>query len=83
MAVSEPEVQCTCDYTSVCTIPLLTDPIVVGYERTVYTTPEGARQVELCAVVTDPPTGGAPREFFLLATTEDGTAGRTTSSGLL
>lgn len=40
-----------------------------------YTTDEGQTGVELCAIVFDPPTGGAPREFFLLATSSDGTAG--------
>ena len=48
----------------------------VGYELTVYTTSEGDGHVEMCAVVFDPPSGGAPRSFTLTVTTEDGTAGR-------
>ena len=53
----------------------LTDPIRVGYERSVYTTGEGQIEVELCAIIYDPPSGGATRPFFILATTMDGTAG--------
>ena len=30
--------------------------------------------VELCVAITDPDTGGAPREFTLLSTTRDGSA---------
>ena len=50
-------------------------PITVGYERTVYTTTEGDGSVTLCAIVTEPATGGAPRPFTIAATTSDGTAG--------
>ena len=40
-----------------------------------YTTTEGDGQVELCVVIFEPTSGGAPREFTLTITTEDGTAG--------
>ena len=53
----------------------LTDAIRVGYERSVYTTDEGQGVVELCAIIYDPPSGGAPRPFFIFASTMDGTAG--------
>ena len=50
--------------------------ITVGYELTVYTTTEGQGEVELCAVIFEPDTGGAPRPFELSFTTEDGSAGQ-------
>ena len=50
--------------------------ITVGYEPTLYTTTEGQGQVELCAVIFEPDTGGAPRPFELSFTTEDGSAGQ-------
>ena len=53
-----------------------TDPIRVGYEETVYTTTEGQRQIQLCAVIYDPAAGGTPRPFFLFASTTDDTAGK-------
>ena len=53
---------------------LNTERTVIGYERTVYTTPEGNRIVELCARVFSPP-GGTPRDIVISATTRDGTAG--------
>ena len=56
-------------------LPFLTDPIRVGYERSVYTTDEGQGVVELCAIIYNPPSGGAPRPFFIFAITMDGTAG--------
>ena len=56
-------------------LPFFTDPIRVGYERSVYTTDEGQGVVELCAIIYDPPSGGAPRPFFIFASTMDGTAG--------
>ena len=40
-----------------------------------YTTDEGQRQVELCAVIYEPASGGAPRPFSLLISTSAGTAG--------
>ena len=49
--------------------------ITVGYEFTVHTTSEGVGAIDLSIVVTDPPTGGAPRPFSLSVTTQDGTAG--------
>ena len=39
-----------------------------------YTTSEGMGQVELCAVIFEPTSGGAPRPFTLSITTEDDTA---------
>ena len=50
---------------------ILSDPIEVGYEFSVYTTTEGTT---LCAVVMNPP-GGSPRPFAINATAENGTAG--------
>ena len=58
-----------------CTLIHLTDVIGVGFQRTVYTTSERQGEVELCAVIFDPPTGGAPRDFSLSVFTSDGTAG--------
>ena len=49
--------------------------ITVGYEFTLYTTNETVGEVELCAVIFQPPTGGAPRDFVISATTRNGTAG--------
>ena len=51
------------------------DPIVVGYERTVYTT-EGEGRVTLCAIITSPVTGGTLRSFTLSASTTDNTTGK-------
>ena len=58
---------------------LNTEPTVIGYERTVYITPEGNRTVELCARVFSP-AGGSPRDIVISATTRDGTAGTTHQS---
>ena len=61
-----------------------TEPIRVGYEFTVYTTPEGNTtsqgevRVQLCAVIFQPMSGGAPRDFAISSTTRDGSAGITT-----
>ena len=52
-------------------LPFLTR---VGYERSVYTPDEGQGVVELCAIIYDPPSGGAPRPFFIFASTMEGTA---------
>jgi hypothetical protein len=49
--------------------------ITVGYEFTEYTTTEGDGMVEVCAVIREPDSGGAPREFSLLSTTRNYTAG--------
>ena len=49
--------------------------IHVGYERTVYTTSEGDMSVELCAIIYEPITGVAPRDFVVSSTTSAGTAG--------
>ena len=51
-----------------------TAPIRVGYEKTVYTTPEGDVEVELCVIIYQPPSGGAPRPFTISYSTEDDTA---------
>ena len=40
-----------------------------------YTTTETEGTVVLCAIIFDPPSGGAPRPFVLSVTTADGTAG--------
>ena len=55
-------------------VTLSSVPIEVGYEFSVYSTPEGAGLVTLCAVVMNFP-GGSPRPFTINATTEDGSAG--------
>ena len=47
----------------------------MGYEFTVYTTPEGNMTVELCAIIYSPDTG-APLEVIVSASTRDGYAGR-------
>ena len=47
----------------------------MGYEFTSYTTTEGEGVVEICAVITDPETGGATRQFSLVSSTGNGTAG--------
>ena len=49
--------------------------IRVGYERTVYTTPEGDTFVELCAIIYEPTTGVAPRPFVISYATSADTAG--------
>ena len=51
-------------------------PITVGYEFEVYTTTEGMGFVEICAVITQPPNGIAPRDFTVSSTTRDGTASK-------
>ena len=53
---------------------LHTVPIVVGYERTSYTTTETEGFVELCAVIFQPASGEAPRLFELTVNTENGSA---------
>ena len=55
-------------------LPIHTD-IRVGYERTVFTTPESQRFVRLCAILYAPSSGGAPRPFTISYTTENDTAG--------
>lgn len=54
---------------------LLCADIRVGYEETLYTTPEGNVFVELCVIVFQPTSGGAPRPFSLSYNTENFTAG--------
>ena len=51
-----------------------TEPITVGYEMSFYTTSEGQGFVELCAAITEPVSGVAPRPFNLTASTADGSA---------
>ena len=46
----------------------------MGYEFTVYTTPEGGMTVELCAIIYSPDSG-APVEVIVSASTRNGTAG--------
>ena len=53
-----------------------TAPINVGYESSVYNASEGEMEVSLCAVITNPPTGIAPRPFTLLFSVELGSEGR-------
>ena len=67
---------------TLCTI-FLPDPIVVGYELTVYTTSEGEEEVELCAIVHDPPSGGAPRPFVISSTTRNGSACRSQGTSVM
>ena len=55
-----------------------TGSIVVGYTQTVYTTTEGEGMVKLCANISSPIGGIAPRPFVLNSTTFDGTAGTCT-----
>ena len=49
--------------------------IVVGYERTVYRTPEDEKLIELCVVVYEPVGGFSPRPFVISFETSSGTAG--------
>ena len=53
-----------------------TGNITVGYEFTSYTTTEGSGMVEICAVIYQPPTGGATRQFVVSSTTRDGSASK-------
>ena len=59
---------------TLCNCPLCAD-IRVGYERTVYTTPEGQRFVTLCAIIYSPSIGIAPQPFTISYTTANDTAG--------
>ena len=58
-----------------------TGPITVGYEFTVYSTSESAGVVEICAIIYEPPTGGAPRDFVVSSTTRDGSASKRLNEG--
>ena len=51
-------------------------PITVGYEFEVYTTTETNSFVEICAIITQPPDGIAPRDFTVSSTTRNGTASK-------
>ena len=60
---------------STCLLNTSSADVRVGYETTVYTTPEGDVSVELCVVLYEPVLGGgAPRPFTLTYQTADGTA---------
>ena len=59
----------------------LSGPIEVGYEFVNYTTTEEEGNVTLCVVVTNFPDG-SPREFSLLASTVDGSAGQIQVHGI-
>ena len=59
-----------------CSIMYTTGPIIVGYEFVVYTTDETAGMVQICAIIYEPMTGGAPRDFVVLSTTRDGSASK-------
>ena len=50
--------------------------ITVGYEFVVYTTDETAGMVQICAVIYEPMTGGAPRNFVVSLTTRSGSASK-------
>ena len=52
-------------YSSTCKMFESAADICVGYERTIYTTPEGDVSVELCAIIYEPDTGVAPRPFVI------------------
>ena len=58
-----------------------TGPITVGYQFTVYSTSESAGVVEICAIIYEPPTGGAPREFVVSSATRDGSASERLNGG--
>ena len=47
----------------------------MGYEAEMYTATESQSEVELSIIITDPPTGGAPRPFSLSISTGDNIAG--------
>ena len=48
----------------------------VGYEAEMYSATESQGVVELSIIITDPPTGGAPRPFTLSLSTGDNIASR-------
>ena len=50
------------------------EPIVVGYDPSVYTVGEGSRTVNLTVAVLSHPTSGAPRPFTLTFNLQDGSA---------
>ena len=58
-----------------------TGSITVGYQFTVYSTSGSAGVVEICAIIYEPPTGGAPREFVFSSTTRDGSASKMLNEG--
>ena len=53
-----------------------TGPITVGYKFTVYSMSESAGVVEICAIIYEASTGGAPRDFVVSSTTRDGSASK-------
>ena len=54
----------------------ITELITVGYESLVYNTNETAGMVEICAIIYEPMSGGAPRDFVISSTTQDGSASK-------
>ena len=48
----------------------------MGYEFIFYSVTEGEETVQVCVVIRDPETGGAPREFSVISTTRNGSAGK-------
>ena len=50
--------------------------ITVGYEFEVYNITETIGTVQICAVMYNPPSGGAPQGFVVSSTTRDGSACR-------
>ena len=56
-------------------LPPLCSDIVVGYEQTLYSTEEDDVSLEICVVIYQPLSGGAPRTFTLTYNTTDYTAG--------
>ena len=58
-----------------------TGPITVGYQFTVYSTSESVGMVEICAIIYEPPTGGALRDFVISSTTRDGSASKRLNEG--
>ena len=49
--------------------------MTVGYGAEMYSATESQSEVELSIIITDPPTGGAPRPFSLSISTGDNIAG--------
>ena len=54
----------------------ITEQITVGYEFSVYNTDETTGMVQICAVIYEPTTGGAPQGFVVSSTTRDGSASK-------
>ena len=52
----------------------------MGYEYTLYNASEGQGSLMICAIIYEPDTGGAPRDFTLSSTTFNGTASKLKSN---